>query len=408
MITDTCMRAVAEQLVSTYLEPYWRTLWTLVEASEEVRRTIPPFLLRPERVIIYLGRHHWAVEYVGNLSGPLGEPQPFKVELLDYTWSQNLIEDLVQLQYDGTSGWSLPLSGTVECAFLPSNDALQRLLAAGWNPAAPSSFLAMNVAGVVVMQGDGVRVRNSFFYGVDSESPSGVQVRYVRWLDVFPAKMTDVADGADYEPTFWTEPTAIASQDAVYAFPLPVGYQYEKEDRLNRFIELFLRPESAETEITRFLADPENQFILKIAFAAVTVRSERECLWADSHRVPIRPDFFIETGGGFWDILEFKLPVLSGEPVVGSENRARFSAEISAYIAQTRVYAEYFSDPRNREFVVKQHGIRVHDPRRLVVAGRRSDFNKAEWKDIQADLAGRVVLRTYDDIVDVVMAALQA
>jgi hypothetical protein len=43
--------------------------------------------------------------------------------------------------------------------------------------------------------------------------------------------------------------------------------------------------------------------------------------------------FFVELPNGYSNIIEFKLPVIQGSIIKGTENRERFSAELSSFIA---------------------------------------------------------------------------
>jgi hypothetical protein len=128
-------------------------------------------------------------------------------------------------------------------------------------------------------------------------------------------------------------------------------------------------------------------------------------VWTDRNRKVIKPDFFIENSNGYSDILEFKLPNIKNSTITGIENREAFSAEINSYIAQTRVYSEYFDDPANRQYVKEKYGINVLKPKRILVVGRRYDFNSDDWKIIQNDFSA-VEIWTYDDLVATVSAHL--
>ena len=188
-------------------------------------------------------------------------------------------------------------------------------------------------------------------------------------------------------------------------FPEPADRNQMKLAILDQFVELISQPAITELTITRFLAEPENQFIVKAVFFSKEIHSEKECAWAEGSQKPIRPDFFVTAPDDYSDIVEFKLPTIKSSPIVGHENREAASAEINSYIAQTRVYKEYFDDPRNRDYVKQAHGINVHSPKRWLVIGRRSMFSSDEWRSIQTEYPG-FAIRTYDDLVDGVLHQL--
>ncbi|MDC4808472.1 DUF4263 domain-containing protein, partial [Acinetobacter baumannii] len=103
------------------------------------------------------------------------------------------------------------------------------------------------------------------------------------------------------------------------------------------------------------------------------------------------------------DIVEFKLPTLKGNTVVGKDNRESFCATLQSYISQTRVYSSYFDDPNNRQWVKDTYGLDVYKPRRILIVGRRSDFNTNEWREIMADYRDLEIM-TFDDLIDGVVA----
>lgn len=139
-----------------------------------------------------------------------------------------------------------------------------------------------------------------------------------------------------------------------------------------------------------------------MAFGATNIYAEKECIWQSEQRKAIRPDFFIESPNRV-DIVEFKLPTMKNNSVVGRENRESLCSQLNSYVAQTRTYANYFNDPNNRIWVQEKYGIDVYKPRRILIIGRRTDFNRKEWKEIVADYDNFDVI-TFDDLVDKVVA----
>lgn len=160
---------------------------------------------------------------------------------------------------------------------------------------------------------------------------------------------------------------------------------------------------TTEPELTSFLEQPNNQFILTMGFLAIGIHPQKTCEWQSEQRDAIKPDFFITKPNGFADILEFKLPDLKSNSIVGKTNRETFSAEINSYISQTRVYKEYFEDPNNRNWVLDQYQINARYPKRILVVGRRWDFSSEVWKEIIDDYRDIEII-TFDDLVDGVVS----
>jgi hypothetical protein len=287
--------------------------------------------------------------------------------------------------------------------YVPTNAAFDVLSENGWSFSAQPMMMGLNSGGFFLEPGEFTRLINCFFYGTDHH---GLLVRQFQWIDFMPLTVIDVDEDVEaFKIRFWPEIEAQVRGDILFEYPLPQEFQEEKLIRLNRFIELFSSSGTSEPDITRFLAEQENQFILKMAFFGKEIYEEKICLWADESRSAVRPDFFVTQPNGYADIVEFKLPTLKGSAIVGRENREAFSAELQQYIAQTRVYRDYFADPRNRSYVEQTHGIRVHHPRRWLVTGRRWMFSSDEWRSIEAEY-DRFGIRTYDDLVDGVRAQL--
>ncbi len=122
-------------------------------------------------------------------------------------------------------------------------------------------------------------------------------------------------------------------------------------------------------------------------------------------RKAIRPDFFIELPNGYCNILEFKLPNIDYPIITGVENREKFSSQLYSNLAQTRVYTEYFHDINNRDWLKLKKGINVHFPKRILVVGRRWNFEKEKWKEVLSEFKDTELV-TYDDLIDCVSAHL--
>ncbi|HHQ4541724.1 TPA: Shedu anti-phage system protein SduA domain-containing protein, partial [Aeromonas veronii] len=173
--------------------------------------------------------------------------------------------------------------------------------------------------------------------------------------------------------------------------------------QINRFIETWGNKNSSETEITSFLAKDENRFILTMNFRAKQAFPELTCEWQSENKQAIRPDFFVVKPDGYADIVEFKLPFVKGKTIVGGVNRETYSAWLNSYISQTRVYSSYFDDPNNRSWFERKYGFKVHKPRRILVVGRRTDFDSEIWREIASDYRDIDIIN-FDDFVDSVLA----
>lgn len=384
---------------------YWMKMWAILDENPHLKNTFPAFLLNPEKLVFYFGKNHMAMEYVGAVQKrDLNENYELTVEIHDCTYTEHLMDAVIGFQLGENSKFRQPSIGLNENVYLPSNDAYDILEQNGWNFDAQPMMIGFNISGLDLTKDSYHRFVNCFFYGKDSH---GLLVRHIKWLEIFPLEMIDYNNELDQFKIYpWQDQEQRARKDITTIFPTPTGYRDPKLVQLNRFVELFSSSGVTETQITRFLTEPVNQFILKMAFFAKEIYSEKECVWAhDSTRKAIRPDFFITEPNGYSDIVEFKLPNVKTSMIVGRENREAFSAEINSYISQTRTYREYFEDPRNRDFVLSKYGVKIHHPKRWLVIGRRWMIESDDWKSIQSDYSD-FAIRTYDDIVDFVISML--
>jgi hypothetical protein len=393
-------------LVRTFLDQlmrnYWGPLWRFIDEHRELCERVTGFLVDHEKVIIYVGRTHIGVEYIGSeILREFRSERLLHVEYHDHsTQDCSLLEKIIGFPYDSTVGAVLPLSPVNQDLILPTNRGVDKMHELGWNYAAQDSIIGLNVPTPEAPRGQFTRIINSFFFDANQ---SGLVTRHIKWLDLIPAHF-DGSDELIDSFGFTLEPMKkLVEPDARFIYPLPSDYKFKKLPKINRFIELWSAPETSEPDITSFLADDENRFILTMRFGAKECYRELECYWQSETKPRIRPDFFLLQPNGFADIVEFKLPRLSGKAIVGSDNRETFAAFLSSYVAQTRVYSSYFDDPNNRTWFEQTYGFKVRKPKRWLVVGRRSDFDSDVWRDIVHDYRDLEII-TYDDLVDGVVA----
>lgn len=383
---------------------YWRKIREILEQEKQLQKTFPTFLLNPEKIHIYIGKSHIGIEYFGGYKGPIPKESRIEIAIFDFTVSKNFIEEIVGVSFDN-GPMNIPLDGINDDIYIATMDATSILAKNNWNFLAQEMIFMVNVSGLTLGT-NFIRIRNSFFY---EKRGDGLKVRNVKWMDLFPIKRVDVNEDMEEITIDFPNLSTLALSDAHYSLPEKINFQYNKLTILNRFIELYNSKGIIETDITRFLAIPEHQFILTMSFFGNDVHSEKECSWVvDKNRPAIKPDFFVSGTNGYADIVEFKLPYLkTHSAIVGKDNRETFSAEIQSYISQTRTYREYFEDSLNRKYVEETHGIKVYYPKRYLVIGRRWMFSDEVWRSIENDYRD-LNIRTYDDIIDTVMGYLMS
>lgn len=400
-----CLNSVdmAKSFIKTFFSYYTTPLYKGVEANPQLQETIPGFLINPESISLYIGKFHIAVEYTGpeilqNL--PIGESH-IPMQVSDFSMEDgNLLEKIIGFLDDATSGVVPPLldwNPDFLWATMRGYDKLDEL---NWNYAAQNSFMFMNACMPSPIPGQFSRIINGFFFDADE---FGLKTRHIKWMDIFPLTIDESHPEHDTFQFDLSILQDLVKLDVTAEYPMPSDYKYKHLPRINRFIELWGNSESTEPQITQFLAQEENQFILAMSLGAVEIHPEKECSWQSEDKTAIRPDFFISKGNRV-DIVEFKLPDLNvNNTVVGKTNRETFCSKLNSYISQTRVYATYFDDPNNRKWVKEKYGLDIYKPRRILVVGRRSDFPVDEWREIVADHRDLEIM-TFDDLIDGVVA----
>ncbi|MBI1380551.1 MAG: DUF4263 domain-containing protein [Planctomycetaceae bacterium] len=390
-------RGIVERIVQWLGSNYWGPMHSAAKANPALLNSAPGFLLKPEKIVLYLGRTHLGMEYVGpERVSSLPERLPISIAFFDHTNSDvHLLDNIIG--FGAQNGFRLPLPALTIDLVLPTNAGAEELDRLSWNWSAQEMVLGLNFQGIEAPAGQFTRLVNARFF--DADGPSGLKTRHIKWLDLIPLDYDGSNSEFDaFEFSFAVYQQLIAS-DLLVAYPLPDDFRLARLQQMNRFVEFIGDRRHSEPDITRLLATKDLSFALKMRFAAKDVFPECPCEWQSEDREAIKPDFFVVGPNGYADIVEFKRPELSSAATVGAANRQAFSATINAHLAQTRVYRDYFDDPRNRSHVKTKFGFEVYKPKRHLVLGRRWDFSGSEWRTIAADYQD-VTIHTYDDLVD--------
>jgi hypothetical protein len=392
------IKPLVMEFLQEVMTHYWGPLHKYMEQNPHLIKVAPGFLINPEKVVVYIGRTHIALEYLGSeIAQKLKSSGNMEVAYHDYSTKEcNLFEQIIGFEYDSTIDWNMPLPAFSEDLLLPTNKGWDKLSDLGWNYTAQNALMGFNTPSPRPEEGQFTRIVNGLFFDADE---SGLKSRHIKWLDFFPIYFDGSDDTTDSISFSVESMKNLVEHDANYTYPMPDDYKYIQLPKINRFIEVWGNSDNSETDITSHLSKDENKFILTMRFGAKQAHPELTCEWQSEERKDIRPDFFIEQPNGYADIVEFKLPNISKSFVVGASNRESFSAWLNSYISQTRVYATYFDDPNNRKWFEEKYGFKVYKPRRWLVVGRRDDFDSDVWREIVADHQDLEIM-TYDDLID--------
>lgn len=381
-------------------ELYWTKMIHYVTDNNIKANELTGFLLNPEKLVINIGRTHIAIEYYGKEKvDKIEDKFLLPIEIHDYSKDKesDFFEKVIGIEFDSTLDIKLPLMDINEDLIMPTNRGADKLFDLKWNFAAQNSITGFNISGYYIPKGQFTRLVNCIFFDANE---AGLITRRVKWIDFVPMIIDETSHSdvdefridLSYYYENWLE-------DLNYEFPQARTYKYEKLVQVNKFIEISGTKEYSEPQITDFLSCDENQFILTMGFFSTRIQPQVLCEWQSEQRDAIKPDFFVVKPNGYADIVEFKLPYLKRNTVVGISNREKFSSEIESYIAQTRVYRTYFDDPNNRKWFEEKYGFKVYKPKRFLVVGRRFDFDTDVWHEIKSDYKDLEII-TYDDLID--------
>lgn len=125
------------------MKHYWSPLYHYLNENPELIKTVPGFLLDHEKIVVYVGRTHIALEYIGSeVLEELKSEGRLELQYHDYSTEEcNFFEKIIGFEYDSTFDVSLPLPPISEDLLLPTNRGWDKLSGLGWNFAAQSSIM---------------------------------------------------------------------------------------------------------------------------------------------------------------------------------------------------------------------------------------------------------------------------
>ena len=247
-----------KHIVSSLNKFYWTPIYELLKENPEKVKNFTNFLLFPREVIIYMGRNHIGIEYIGaERAQILCERGRINIRLYDYSLSKNsLIEEIIGFAFDAETV-KIPISGNTENLIFATDAGWEKLFDLNWNFAAQDGVLGFNSGGLELVEKEFCRIINGLFFNATNDR---LKTRHIQWLDLIPIIYDDSND--EYDSFKYTiEPyKKLVINDFHYIYPVPHEFKYEKLLPLNRFIQLFASSDVSETDITSFLIKEENKF----------------------------------------------------------------------------------------------------------------------------------------------------
>lgn len=159
------------------------------------------------------------------------------------------------------------------------------------------------------------------------------------------------------------------------------GYNEERVFVAGQLQSMYLLPGLHETTIGEFLnLHPE---IIKKAFKTDHFEYEPYLEWIEHDGtcddMAINPDLLIKREDGFYDIYDLKTAALAKKNVTkGGRKRRRFIDYVEEGVAQLANYKEYFVYPKNSDYAWKKYGVRIKEPKLVLVVGSWENSSLAE------------------------------
>lgn len=96
----------------------------------------------------------------------------------------------------------------------------------------------------------------------------------------------------------------------------------------------------------------------------------------------INPDLMVRRRDGYYDIVDLKLALRQKTKLTTGEwKRRRLVADVTEGIAQLAHYKQYFDHPENREHAQRKYGIRVANPRLILVVGNQENVDPGKFDE---------------------------
>lgn len=180
----------------------------------------------------------------------------------------------------------------------------------------------------------------------------------------------------------------------------------EKFDLASQLSSLFLTPAIKESLLDKFLNNNPN--ILKSFFKTTCLLSQKELEWqswkGESKPPNIKPDLFILRNDGYYDIVDFKLPLLNSKLTIGNINRRRLSQKPYEGVSQLAHYLDYFKFPKNSAYALKKYGIKIMNPNLWLIIGNYENYNLEAVGQALRSNQPNINIVDYDNLINTFIA----
>jgi len=169
---------------------------------------------------------------------------------------------------------------------------------------------------------------------------------------------------------------------------------YEKIHKVGQLQGLYYSANIHETTIGEYLS--KHPDLIYSAFDTNVFIYEPTLKWIEHDGTcedqAINPDLFIRRKDGYYDLIDLKKAKLEKTNLTtGPRKRRRPKYDVLDGITQLGNYEEYFNYPKNRQFAEDKYGIKIKDPKLILVIGTWDNVDAEEM-----DQALRAIKNNYE------------
>jgi Shedu protein SduA, C-terminal len=173
---------------------------------------------------------------------------------------------------------------------------------------------------------------------------------------------------------------------------------------------LIMVPKIQEVAIDRFLRQHPSVLTDALSYRAcrfgpaLTVLEPRE-----GEESELIPDAMMLRSDGFWDILDLKTALRENPRLTkGRPARRRFIDKVQEGVAQLANYRAYFEVPAQATYALETYGLKVNNPRLILVIGSYENASAEDLRAAQRMLSEQVMVVDYDTVLAAYLGANSA
>ena len=224
------------------------------------------------------------------------------------------------------------------------------------------------------------------------------RVKYVLYAEIVSKNFPEEEHAKDLSVLL--SKTAHSTQE-LFGVHYTVDSHYQSYALSGQFANVFLIPKLRETRIGEFLR--KHPSFINGAFGCKSHLYNKQFAWIEGNpnlnEKSIQPDLMLENENGYYDICDLKTALLSNKTMTkGGHRRRRFIDYVDEGIAQLANYENYFQFKKNAEMALSKYGVKVNNPRLILVVGNYENASIEEIKEAIRKLKPNYQIIDYDTL----------